>query len=287
MDAITAGVRTVLDKEGVPLDIVYMDTKRKTSAAWKAEASRGVNQKLSELKPAVVITADDNAQEFFAVGHLNEDLPFVFCGVNADPGKYGFPASNVTGIIERPHFADTLALARSAFPVKRIAMLSSDDPTSRAALSFMKQALADIEVVSWDLVGTFDEWKRCVRRYEGAVDAFGVYMYHTVREEKDGLSLEPKTVMEWTIENTRLPTLGFFEFGVEDGLLLGVVESGEEHGEKAARYAVAILRGEPVENLPILRADVGTSMVNRKTAARLGVELGGELLRGTRVVPEE
>ena len=56
---------------------------------------------VKEWRPDAVITSDDNAQEYFATKLRNTSTPVIFCGVNADPSKYGFPARNVSGIIER------------------------------------------------------------------------------------------------------------------------------------------------------------------------------------------
>jgi ABC-type uncharacterized transport system substrate-binding protein len=67
--------------------------------------------------------------------------------------------------------------------------------------------------------------------------------------------------------------------------LLGVVESGDEQGEKAARYAIEILRGTPASSLPILKADRGKRMFNLKTAARLRVTLPEGLRGGVQLVP--
>ena len=173
--------------------------------------------------------------------YVGQSPPFVFCGVNADPSKYGYPASNVTGIIERPHFKRTLDFLNQIQPVKKVALLSSKDPTSIAALNFMKQEDVDVEVVEWTLIADFDEWKSTIQRYNESVDAVGIFMYHTIKETDSDISLEPKLVMDWTWQNAKIPSLGFFDFGIEDGLLMGIVESGFEHGEKATRYALEIL----------------------------------------------
>jgi len=157
VSAITRGVCSILDEHDVEIEIYYMDTKRKTDEAWKRRAGELASLRLAELNPDVVITADDNAQQYFAMNHLDGPTPFVFCGVNADPSKYGFPASNATGIIERPDFRGTLECANEIRPVRTVAVLSSDDPTSRGALNFMKQELVDVEVVEWALVGTLAE----------------------------------------------------------------------------------------------------------------------------------
>ena len=284
VDAITRGVRKILDGSGARLEIFYMDTKRNTAEAWKKRAGELAERKMKEHKPDVVIAADDNAQQYFAMKYVGRGIPFVFCGVNADPSKYGYPASNITGIIERPHFKDTLEFLSELKNVRRIGMLSSDDETSIGAFNFMKEEFVDVKVTEWKLVGRFDDWKRAVYNFNDSVDAFGIYMYHTLKDENSPTSLDPAAVMSWTAAHAKVPTMGFFDFGIEDGLVAGFVESGFEHGEKAAKYALDILKGVPLASLPITEANIGIRMVNRDAAFRLGIPLGPQVLKSSRVV---
>ncbi len=287
VNAITKGVRSGLEGTGTELEIFYMDTKRNTDEAWAIQAGQLAEQKVNEYKPDIVITADDNAQQYFAMKYLDGTLPIVFCGVNADPSKYGFPASNATGIIERPHFAQTLSYIKSFHPIRRIAVLSCDDVTSSSALGFMKQERIDEEVTEWALTNDYDTWKEKILHYNDTVDAVCIYMYHTLKAGDNPDSLDPVAVAKWTTENAKVPTLGFFEFSVQDGMLMGVAESGFEHGEKAAAYVTAILQGTPVSTLPVITANVGTRMVNTKTAARIGIPLTSGIIENALVVTGE
>ncbi len=285
--SITKGVQETLAASSVQLEIFYMDTKRRTSESWKVRAGELAQQKVAEFKPDLVIAVDDNAQQYFGKAYVGKELPIVFCGVNADPSKYGYPAKNVTGIIERANFKGTLEYLRLVKPIHKVAVFSSDDPTSRGALNFMKQDYVDADV-EFKLVHDFDTWKKTVKEYNETTDAFGIYTYHTVSPGADSYqSIDPREVMEWTIQNTTVPTFGFFDFGIEDGLLMGVVESGYEHGEKAARYAIDILSGMPVSSLPVVKAKIGQKMINKVTAEKLGITLTEELTRNAIVVPKE
>jgi len=280
--AITRGVENALQGSDINLEIFYMDTKRKTDEQWRERAGELAVRKVDQFNPDVVIAVDDNAQQYFATKYVGSSLPIIFCGVNADPSKYGYPASNVTGIIERPHFNGTVEYINELLPVHRIAILSSDDPTSLAAHSFMKQEYHDFEVVEFRLEGEFDMWKNAVRELCNEVDALGIYMYHTIKADGSKESLDPAEVMKWTVDNATVPTLGFFDFGIEDGLMMGIVESGEEHGMKAAHYALEVLKGTPLSSLPTVKANVGIRMMNPSTAAKLGIELNAKVSSSTR-----
>ena len=281
---ISEGVGSIFSGTGVELETFYMDTKRRTDEAWKVRAGEQARQKVEDWRPDVVIAVDDNAQQYFAMHYVGKAVPFVFCGVDADPAKYGYPASNITGIIERPHFRETLRLAGTLRPIRRIAVLSNNDETSVAAFGFMKEDRLDVEVVEWNLVNDFEEWKQAVTRYNGTVDAIVCRSYQNVKDRATGKRVEPAEVGRWTAENATVPTMAFHDFEIEDGLLVGVVKSGVEYGQKAAGYALAILQGTPVENLPITRAATGSKMINGVTARRLGISFEDDRAEGVRLV---
>ena len=283
--SISDGVRSTIEGTELKLEIFYMDTKRKTDTAWKVRAGELAVRKVEELNPVIVITADDNAQQYFGTKYINSSLPIVFCGVNADPSKYGYPCSNITGIIERPHLDRCLAFIQQIRPMRKIAIISCDDETSIGAIGFMKEEFYDVDIAEYSLVSYFDDWKKEVLRLNGTVDAIGIYMYHTIKRRGHIESLDPKIVMDWTRKNAIIPTIGFFEFGVQDGLLLGVVESGLEHGEKAAKYALEILNGTPIESLPVRKANVGIKMINRETADYLKIQLTDSITSDAIVIP--
>jgi len=277
VDGITTGVQKGLEGSEAQLEIFYMDTKRKTSEEWKKEAGQMAKKKVDDFKPDVVITADDNAQEYFARDYTGKDSPqIVFCGVNAEASAYGFPASNVTGILERPFFIECLNLLKAIDrSIKTISVISDDGPTSTAMYDYMKNlaAKSPVKVVSFDQPSTFDQWQGLIKKYQDSVDAIAVISYHTVKKVAGGESMDPEEVIAWTRANNQKPTTTIVDFAVEDGVLCGVVESSEEHGLAAAQIARQILEGKKASDFPVKTAKKGTVMLNTGTAEKLGMEI--------------
>ncbi|MBN2559929.1 MAG: hypothetical protein JXQ75_03240 [Phycisphaerae bacterium] len=289
VDAITQGVKRALPGSSVDLQVFYMDTKLKTSEEWKTQAGQAAQQVVSEWQPDVVIAADDNAQQYFAKHYAGRPMPqFVFCGVNAEPQDYGYPAPNVTGVVERPHFKASIDLLRKVCPgVKRLALVTDNSETSAGALHFMRGRNVGIEIASCETPGTFAKWQAAIERAQTSADAIAIYMYHTIkREGREGeeLSMPPKEVMEWTIAHSTLPIVGFFIFTVDDGALCGLVESGVEHGFRAGRIALDVLKGKTAGSIPIVTALEGQSMLNLATAHRLGITIPANVIQGTDIV---
>ncbi len=285
--AIDRGIHEILDGTGVEQKTFYMDTKRHTEEAWKKQAGEAAMAEVKAWQPDVVIATDDNAQAYFGRNLVDGPIPLVFCGVNADPAKYGYPAFNVTGIIERPMLDKNVRYAKRFVPVERLVILSSNDPTSLGAINFMREQHVDCKHVDFRLVETLQQWREQVRLANQDASVLAIYMYHTLTMPGEAESVDPGRVMSWTAENTTVPTIAFFEFGVTDGCLLGIVASGEEHGREAAHYAFDILQGTPVGNLPVIHDSGGKTLLNRTTARRLGIPLDSLDLTGIDVVEGE
>ncbi len=287
VETITQGIRSTVAGTRVDLDILYMDTKRHPDAAWKAESGRRAMERVARYKPHVILTIDDDAQTYFARQLVGGSIPLVFCGVDADPSKYGYPATNVTGIIERPHFRESIDLASRLRPIQRIAVMSCNDSTSIAALGFMKQDKLSVEVAEWRMVDDFDQWKQAVFHFNTSVDALVIRSYQAVCKSGGRQIEDPKVVVDWTVEHATIPTIAFHDFEINDGLLVGVVKSGHEYGAMAAEYALQILDGVSPATLPVKRTKTGIPMVNRSTAARLGISLKDDAIRGVTLVSEK
>ncbi len=278
VSTISRGIKIVFEKaHNVQVETIYMDTKRNTSPAWKIESGKRAREVISQWDPDVVITADDNAQEYvgkFYVGKVRPQI--VFCGVNNMPEKYGYPTANVSGILERPHFEDTFRLLKQVAPgTNKLAVISDNSITSQGAVEYIKREAKrlDVEVVSYCQPQTFDQWQSAIRTFQQSSDAIMVYMYHTITQTGQTESMAPKMVMQWTVANSARPIVGFFNFTIDDGALLGMVESGLEYGREAAVIALGLLEGKSIQQFPVKKAKKGLVMINKHTADRLGISI--------------
>lgn len=282
VDSINNGVKKGFEGSGINVEYFYMDTKRKTDEAWKVESGKLAEAKMKELKPKVVITVDDNAQQYFAKNFAGKaDAPqFVFCGVNSEAAKYGFPADNVTGILERPHFLDSIDMLLKIKPgIKKLGMISDNSETSDAVFAYIKTLKPAISEVIYKQPATLDEWKKTIEEFQKTVDAIGVYNYNTVKKALGEQSLDPKEVIKVTNEINKLPTVAFLEFGIEDGCLFGIAESGEEHGFQSAEIAKQMIKGKKAKDFPITTAKKGVILFNTKTAEKLKIDIPFDMLK--------
>ena len=277
--SITRGIKRALYDTGSNIRIFYMDTKRRSLPEEKARAGQEALRIVDTWKPDFVITSDDNAQEFFG-RHLvgRKDVAMVFCGVNGELSDYGYTnAPNVTGILERPHFFESMELfARIVPSAGRVALLGDDSETARFAFDYIlkhQEEYGGLRIVSVDTPSTFDGWKKVIDRLQEGVDSIFVYTYHTVKDGA-GESVVSNDIIGWTVGHSRVPLVGTFAFTIDEGALCGVVESAMEQGREAALVAKAVLfGGKLMQDFPPKTASGYQSMFNRAAAARLGLKV--------------
>ena len=279
---MTEGIEEAFAGTGVRLDYFHMDTKRRTDPAWKTEAGILAAREMDRIRPDVVIAMDDNAQEYFVTRQMGLDNApvFVFGGVNAEISDYGYPRSNVTGVLERPNIRESLELLLKIKPgIKRIAMLSDKSRTTDLFVSYCRTLDLPAEVVGFAQVLTLDEWERAIDTYKDRVDAFGLYALRTVREGPGDADHVPESrLVDILNRRAGLPTVGFFDTAARSGVLCGISVSMKEQGYAAGAMALAILEGRPVSDFPIVPTGRGRIQLNLRTAEALDLPIDWKII---------
>jgi len=278
-DGIQAGIEEAMKGSDAKIEVFYMDAKRKSSTEERTAAGKAALARVAELKPKVVITSDDAAQSFFAVQLAGKPgaPAVVFNGVNAEAAKYGYPAVNVTGILERPHVTQCLDFVRKIVPgAKSVAFIADPSDVTEAMIPFFKTQAQPVPIVAYDVAKTVDEWKALVAKHQDK-DAIIVHTYQSLKQA-DGSPADPKEVMAWTVANSKKALVGVFDFAVREGAVFGITESAKEHGQESARLTSEILAGKKPSDLPITTAKHGMVMFNLTSAKAIGVAIPFELL---------
>ncbi len=269
--------------------VYEMDTKRRSDPSWKEEAGAQARALIDSWQPDLVYANDDNAQEYVVRPYARNDVPFVFSGVNADPSRYGFDRrSNVTGILEQEHILQTLHLIREIAPnVRRIAVLMDDDPTWIGVSARLRAAVADLpdlEVVSWDTLRTFEEYRQKVEAYQETVDALAVLGVFALKDEQ-GNNTPFEEVLRWTAANSRLPDFSFWGSRVELGTLAAVAVSAQAQGRAAGELAREILvEGGSPDNIPMRPTLKGRPVISLARARQLGLDIESSTLLNSQVL---
>ena len=99
-DAVDQGATEILQGE-CEIHRFYMDSKRNPDPQFIEKKARQAHAVIEQWKPDVVLAIDDNSSKYLVAPYLKDHaIPVVFAGVNWTVSEYGYPFSNVTGMIE-------------------------------------------------------------------------------------------------------------------------------------------------------------------------------------------
>ncbi len=280
---MTEGIEEALSKLDVNIKYYHMDTKRKTSEDWKREAGNQAKELLNSFQPDLIITMDDNAQKYFAKDYAGvSGAPvFIFSGVNKNPAIYGFPAENVTGVLERPNIIESLEFLKKIAPdTKNILMLSDKSPTTDGFIEYAKSLDLPLNVVAYEQVETFDQWKAVTEKYKNKVDAIGLYVIRTIARQQGTSDKVPESeLVTYLNKHTQLPTVGFFDSSAQSGILCGISVSMKEQGYAAGELAKEVLSGKSPASLDVRPTSKGRIQLNLATAEYLKINLKHSVIK--------
>lgn len=283
--AWTADIHDALErmfaKHQIQMRTMFMDANINHDEASLTAAGLKATELMDSFRPDVVITSDDDAQQYFAAQFAGDSSApaFVFCGVNQDPARYGYPAINVTGVVEELAWSESLKLLRRLDPgIRRVAVLLDSRSSSLAAVRPMRASTPTGIEAEWIIVDTYKKWRQLVESSSATHDALAIMTYHGLTDT-EGRIVPSQEVMHWTREHANIPSLGFFDYTVADGALCGVIQTGFEHGTLAADMALRILSGERAGDIPIVSTTQGLTMLNLKMARKLRIDIPENLLQ--------
>ncbi|MBN2180679.1 MAG: hypothetical protein JW715_02100 [Sedimentisphaerales bacterium] len=286
------GFKEALSGLDVQYKIFQMDTKRQSSEQWKLKVSAEAQELVTTWKPDLVFTNDDDAQIYFAKHYVNTDIPFIFSAVNADPAEYGFEGSkNVTGVLERMHFVQTVRLLKQLVPsVRKIAIITDSgkmwDPMIKRLKRSESQLPQDVKIIDYHVLNTFKEFRETVTKCHGSVDAVGFLGVFEFKDE-NGSNVPLEQVQRWIIENSMLPDFSFWKDRVDKGTLCAVTVSGLAQGQAAGQIARdVLLEGRSPASFPMKATEKGIPIINLARAKKLNLNPNSSVLLMAEVVTE-
>ena len=275
--------------EACELAFFYMNTKKNFEGGLqKAEEAYALYQ---ELQPDGVIAADDNAQSMFVVPYLKDkvETPVMFCGVNAEPEQYGYPASNISGILERGHDRESIALVRQLAPsVKTFGRIVKDTPMSRADMMRVRRDIetAGLEYIDADLPATLQDALELAEDFKERCDVIMVSTLQGIPDEY-GNPMTNKAAISRVVKAFGKPTIGSTLSDVQDGTLCAVIQSGHEQGRTAADMLLQAMQGSPVSEIPITQNKFGRRIINVDALKALGLKPKPVVIRNAELVKTE
>jgi ABC-type uncharacterized transport system substrate-binding protein len=278
-DDIERGIRAVLKDKAVQLQVLHMDTKRNDAEEFGRQAGLRAFAKVKEFAPDVVIASDDNAQKYLVVPYLlNTGIPVVFCGVNWDASIYGYPAKNVTGMMEVDLIELFEHLQRHARGT-RVGYLSGNVETERKVIDIYNRRFFKGTMKSY-LVTSMDEFKTAFLKAQEEVDMLYISNYSGI---KDWDRIEAELFLG---RHTRIPTGSHHGF-MAPYVVFVAAKIMEEHGTYAATTALRILEGVSPVEIPLSENSRAELILNLRMAGAASIVPPLALLKTATVIGQE
>jgi ABC-type uncharacterized transport system substrate-binding protein len=284
---IAEGIEGVLAPHA-EITYFHMDTKVDPAGATrKGEEAMAVYRR---LQPDGVITADDDAAAKFIVPFLRGQVatPVMFNGVNAAPAAHGFPASNVSGVLERAHVKESLAFIKQLVPTVQSACFMTNNVPPGVSLRNQVEAEKDgypVRAGKFHLVANVAQVAAAIAETKGACDALVVDSLEGIADS-NGAPMNNAQVMKLLRAAHPGPILAGNRYQVEQGAWAAVVKTGQEQGDTSAEMLLRAMRGEPVSSIEIVRNVRGQRVINVTAMEAAGVEIRPQVLRGAALVRE-
>jgi ABC-type uncharacterized transport system substrate-binding protein len=265
-DGVQRGVESTL-KDQCNLRIFYMDTKRHQSREYGERIARQAMQQINDFQPDVLIAADDNASRYLVSKYYrNADLPIVFCAVNWDVSKYGYPYKNVTGMIEVAPIQPVFEVSRKILgKINKVAYIGAKTFTEKKNAHRVVDILKKQGVTTRvHLVSSADEWKEVFIRSQSAdLIMLGSNAGISNWGNDDIASFVKTNAKKLIITNHNW---------MAPYSMYAMTKVPEEQGEWAAEAALAIIKGLSPSKIPIRVNRKWQTYINTPLLHKVGLD---------------
>ena len=266
-----------------------MDTKRLPASEFVTRADLAWQYYL-ELKPDLVVLADDNALSLMAERFLATATPVVYMGINSNPRKYAPLGKNITGVLERPLYKRTVRYLKELLFIGtgKVLILLDDSTTSRAFKTsiFNGENTQKISGIKTDVVviSYLKDWKGAVLgALKNNYRAIVIGLYHRIFE--GDTYVDSEEILEWTSAHSPVPVFAFWEMSVGKGKAVGgMVMNGEVQGEAAGKMVLDILGGTSVKSIKPVIPEQGRFIFSRAELDRWKIRLPRYIAERSRIV---
>jgi ABC-type uncharacterized transport system substrate-binding protein len=278
-DGVERGLHNILDGTGAEVKFIRLDTVRNQDAEFGKKAGAQAKAEIDAFKPDVIIASDDNAQKYVIVPYYKDTaLPVVFAAVNWDASAYGYPTTNVTGMVEVELPRQIVEQLRPYAKGTRLGFISIDAASDQKTAKTYNDRFFNEEMkLYW--AKTMDEFKEAFLQAQNEVDI--LFMNNNAGDK----NWDPVEMEKFILDNSKIPA-GTINSWMTPYSLLALTKVPEEQGEWSAQTALRIVDGTPASDIPVVENKKGRLILNLSMAEKLGVVFAPSMLKNAETYPE-
>lgn len=244
---LQAGVESILGEQDIALYVSYLDSKRYFSDEYMELLTEAFARKFSHRDFDLVIVSDNNA--LMLAKNYGERLfpntPVVFTGINHYTPALIDGMKKVTGVVESIELLDSISAALSLMPKTKDIYVIVDDTNSGQLL---QRELDRIEPQIYPRMHVLhDETFLTLKQKVASIKGDAIIFYTTFSRDREGNFVEYDKMVQSLHDVANVPIFAAWDYTLGHGVVGGKMISGFSQGEKAARKALDVLNGVPVE----------------------------------------
>lgn len=274
-DDITRGIESVLkpEKHRYSVHYEYMDTKRLSDERYFELLRDIYGYKFKNARFDLIFSTDNDAFNFLVRYRdgLFSGTPVVFCGVNNFDQSMLRGRKLFTGVNEETEINATIDLALKLHPnARRVVVINDTTITGLAMHERLMDAVPEYRgKVEFDFWEDLEMPDLLAKAQKLGTDT--VVLYTFFFRDKAGRFFDYDESISMIARNCKAPIYSFWDFNLGYGVVGGMMSSGYRQGETAARIAVNILRGEKIDETPILMKSPNRYMFDYQQLERFGL----------------
>ncbi|HFD31100.1 MAG TPA: hypothetical protein ENJ28_00095 [Gammaproteobacteria bacterium] len=243
-DGIEKGVEKSLNGY-CQLKKFFMDTKRNTSVEFAQEKAKQAQQLISSYQPDIVIASDDNASKYIVTKYKDSKIPFVFNGINWTAKPYGFPYSNVTGMVEVAPIIPMLEIIKRNTPsLKKGIYISADVITEHKDYTHYKEIYRKKGInLNAIFVKSMSQW---IKAFKDAQTADFIILNNNAGINDWDNNTAKNTVQTYGKKLTLTNYKWMMPYS-----MLALTKNAYEQGNWAGEIAKEVLSGTNISDIPI------------------------------------
>jgi hypothetical protein len=253
--SVMGGIESVFDHTEIDVLCSYehMDTKHHQPHIIFELLKELYSKKYAGFKFDGIIAADNNALDFLLAYRdtLFPGSPVVFCGITGFRESMLMGHRGFTGILENYDIKSTIEMALAIHPETRnIAVSSGVSTSSRIHQDQFRQVMPEFK----ERVNFIDLTRLDVPQLTNRLATFParpIILYLAYYKKPDGTFLAVSESTSLVLKHSGLPADSLWDHTLGNGIVGGMMISGDVQGRQAAEYALKILKGIDIETLPV------------------------------------
>lgn len=251
-----SGIRAGLG-EDVILDYEFMDTKRVDDDRALELFYEGLSYRLSQVEAYDAVILGDDAALKFALRYQEElfaGIPMFFEGVSGEDLIADAEENPlITGVVETLPLEENIELGLKITPdAKKVIAILDDSITGEAERKRFYRYAEKYPELEFGEINTSQLKTFSLRYALSSLPEDTILIYIVMTEDADGRLYTNRQSVQLIGECAGVPALRMVEGEVGQGVLGGCAVSMYKSGELAARMAMDVMSGTPVEGIDIV-----------------------------------